>query len=155
LEKRRPANSNTNIPSKNSANVCLLLQWHFKTCFSWSYAKGNYSIAKQYGITVEELEKNPAVVANLPIGFNYLSKELTNKVQPGDWNTAYKRYSKSTNKPAPVKYSNYEVQPKKHCTVYLKLWFVTRWINSAKSFVKRRCWNRDALKVPSKTAVLD
>jgi LysM repeat protein len=80
--------------------------------FSWSYAKGNYSIAKQYGITVEELEKNPAVVANLPIGFNYLSKELTNKVQPGDWNTAYKRYSKSTNKPAPVKYSNYEVQPK-------------------------------------------
>jgi LysM repeat protein len=33
-------------------------------------AKTKYSIAKKYGITVEELEKrNPEVVDNLPIGY--------------------------------------------------------------------------------------
>jgi spore germination protein YaaH len=32
-----------------------------------------YSIAKQYGITIEELEKkNPEVVANLPVGYKLL-----------------------------------------------------------------------------------
>jgi LysM repeat protein len=35
-----------------------------------------YSIAKRYGITVEELEKrNPEVVDNLPIGYRLTIKE--------------------------------------------------------------------------------
>jgi hypothetical protein len=41
-----------------------------------------YSIAKQYGITIEELEKkNPEVVANLPIGYK-LIKGSAPKVLP-------------------------------------------------------------------------
>ena len=40
-----------------------------------------YSIAKQYGITVEELEKrNPEVVANLPIGYRLIIKGDASKV---------------------------------------------------------------------------
>jgi hypothetical protein len=37
------------------------------------YKETKYSIAKQYGITIEELEKkNPEVVANLPVGYKLL-----------------------------------------------------------------------------------
>jgi DNA-directed RNA polymerase subunit H (RpoH/RPB5) len=39
-----------------------------------------YSIAKQYGITIEELEKkNPEVVANLPVGYKLLIKGTAQK----------------------------------------------------------------------------
>lgn len=43
-----------------------------------------YSIAKQYGITVEELEKrNPEIISNLPVGFQLLIKGNATKADKG------------------------------------------------------------------------
>jgi LysM repeat protein len=74
-----------------------------------------YSIAKRYGITIEELEKkNSEIIANLPIGYKLLIKGTapkTNKV-------AVVSPKKDTIKPISSKvspainYLNYEVKPK-------------------------------------------
>ncbi|MDG2432125.1 LysM peptidoglycan-binding domain-containing protein [Flavobacterium sp.] len=73
-----------------------------------------YSIAKQYGITIEELEKkNPDVVANLPIGYQLLIKGTAPKTQSIATDAQPKKETTvQNNKVAAVNYTNYEVQPK-------------------------------------------
>jgi LysM repeat protein len=149
------------IPSKNSANVvpttAVTLQ---KPVFHEVMPKETkYSIAKQYGITVEELEKkNPAVVANLPIGFQLLIKgTATNKVQASETETQpIKDIASQINKPAPVKYSNYEVQPKETLYSLSKTFGLSQdELIALNPLLKEGVEIGMLLKVPSKTAVLD
>lgn len=74
-----------------------------------------YSIAKLYGITVEELEKrNPEIIPNLTIGFHLLIKGTAPKAEKITVIDSKKEIAK----PIPVKiskpieYSTYEVKPK-------------------------------------------
>ncbi len=67
-----------------------------------------YSIAKQYGITIEELEKrNPKIIPNLSVGQNLIIKGTAPKA-------AISEPQKEAVKPVipKVNYSNYEVKPK-------------------------------------------
>ncbi|TRX03334.1 PBP1 and LysM peptidoglycan-binding domain-containing protein [Flavobacterium gawalongense] len=75
-----------------------------------------YSISKQYGITIEELErKNPEVISNLPEGYKLLIKGIAPK---SDKIAVVVESKKEIGKPNPVKtdtavnYLNYEVKPK-------------------------------------------
>lgn len=74
-----------------------------------------YSIAKLYGITVEELEKrNPEIIPNLTVGFHLLIKGTAPKAEK----IASIDSKKEIEKPIPVKiskpieYNTYEVKPK-------------------------------------------
>tara|TARA_R110002126_G_scaffold284572_1_gene434368 strand:- start:315 stop:2264 length:1950 start_codon:yes stop_codon:yes gene_type:complete len=73
-----------------------------------------YSIAKQYGITIEELEKkNPEVVANLPIGYKLIIKGSAPKVLPSAAPVqAVKQKLTQVETPTVPEYTTYEVQPK-------------------------------------------
>ena len=67
-----------------------------------------YSIAKQYGITIEELEKrNPEIIPNLPIGYKLIIKGTVPK-------EAALTSQKETVKPIipKINYIDYEVKPK-------------------------------------------
>lgn len=97
------------IPSKNNPNKNVTVQ--DKVIYHEVLPKETkYSIAKQYGITVEELEKrNPEVVANLPIGSRILIKGNVPKV------TNKEASPKETIKKTPSNVSSfsiYEVKPK-------------------------------------------
>lgn len=67
-----------------------------------------YSIAKQYGITIEELEKrNPEIIPNLPIGYKLVIKGTAPK------GTALASQKEIVKPIAPkINYINYEVKPK-------------------------------------------
>ena len=74
-----------------------------------------YSIAKQYGITIEELEKrNPEIIPNLPIGYKLLIKGTAPKMDK----VAVVEPKKETPKDIPTKispkinYIDYVVKPK-------------------------------------------
>lgn len=75
-----------------------------------------YSIAKKYGLTVEELEKkNPEIVANLPVGYELTIKGNANKTTKSATVTEVKKEVAPTipaTTVAKVKYVNYEVKPK-------------------------------------------
>jgi LysM repeat protein/ABC-type branched-subunit amino acid transport system substrate-binding protein len=69
-----------NIPSKNSAKATVVNKdvAVFHTVLP---KETKYSIAKQYGLTIEELEKrNPEIVANLEVGYELLIKGNRPKV---------------------------------------------------------------------------
>nr|WP_315232934.1 LysM peptidoglycan-binding domain-containing protein [uncultured Flavobacterium sp.] len=75
-----------------------------------------YSIAKKYGITIEELEKkNPEIVSNLPVGYKLIIKGNAPKV---DKTAAVVEAKKEIVKASPekvstaVNYLNYTVKPK-------------------------------------------
>ncbi|MFV8346604.1 LysM peptidoglycan-binding domain-containing protein [Flavobacterium sp. ZB4P13] len=75
-----------------------------------------YSIAKKYGITIEELEKkNPEIVSNLPVGYKLIIKGNAPKV---DKTTTVVESKKEIIKAIPekvstaVNYLNYVVKPK-------------------------------------------
>ena len=69
-----------------------------------------FSIAKKYGITIEELEKrNPEIIPNLPIGYQLLIKGTAPKTDK----VAAVEPKKETPKVAPaINYVDYEVKPK-------------------------------------------
>ncbi|MFV8323317.1 PBP1 and LysM peptidoglycan-binding domain-containing protein [Flavobacterium sp. LB3P21] len=79
-----------------------------------------YSIAKKYGITIEELEKkNPEIVTNLPIGYKLIIKGTPETSRPKDDKTAtVVEAKKEIVKASPekvstaVNYLNYTVKPK-------------------------------------------
>jgi LysM repeat protein/ABC-type branched-subunit amino acid transport system substrate-binding protein len=89
-----------------------------------------YSIAKQYGITIEELErKNPEVVSNLPEGFKLLIKGKAPKAEKISTAVEPKKEAVVTN---PVKnipitnYLNYVVKPKETLYSLSKMTGVTQ-----------------------------
>ena len=89
-----------------------------------------YSIAKQYGITIEELErKNPEVVSNLPEGFKLLIKGKAPKAEKIPTALESKKEAVVTN---PVKtipttnYLNYVVKPKETLFSLSKMTGVTQ-----------------------------
>ena len=89
-----------------------------------------YSISKQYGITIEELErKNPEVVANLPEGFKLLIK---GKAPKPDKNAVVVESKKEIVVTNPVKgdvatnYLNYVVKPKETLYSLSKMFGMTQ-----------------------------
>jgi LysM repeat protein len=86
------------IPSKNAIQSFEKAVYH-----DVQPKETKYSIAKQYGVTVEELEKrNPEIVSNLPVGFHLLIKgKSENNIDATNTNT-----NTSPN------YLSYEVKPK-------------------------------------------
>jgi len=77
-----------------------------------------FSIAKQYGITVEELEKrNPEVVSNLPVGYRLTIKGTAPKAEVSNTNVTNSAKTTETKKAtdSPKKttaYMEYQVKPK-------------------------------------------
>jgi LysM repeat protein len=74
-----------------------------------------YSIAKLYGITVEELEKrNPEIIPNLTIGFHLLIKGTAPKAEKITVIDSKKEIEKTipVKISKPIEYSTYEVKPK-------------------------------------------
>lgn len=94
------------IPSKNSVKTTALVSE--KVVYHEVLPKETkFSIAKKYGITIEQLEKkNPEIIPNLPIGYKLLIKGNVPKE------------AKVAGLASPIKaepkndYVNYEVQPK-------------------------------------------
>lgn len=86
------------IPSKNAIQSFEKAVYH-----DVQPKETKYSIAKQYGVTVEELEKrNPEIVSNLPIGFHLLIKgKSENNIDAANTNTN-----------TTPNYLSYEVKPK-------------------------------------------
>lgn len=99
------------IPSKNNAKTTALVQE--KVVYHEVLPKETkYSIAKQYGITIQELEKkNPEIIPNLPVGYKLLIKGNAPKkvevVSPVN-----KKQEVQISNPIKTEYVNYEVQPK-------------------------------------------
>jgi len=102
------------IPSKTAAKATVPMQE--KAVYHAVLPKETkYSIAKQYGVTVEQIEKrNPEIIPNLTIGYNLLIKgtppkaaiissiENKNEITPKTPETILEA----------KKYENYEVKPK-------------------------------------------
>ena len=86
------------IPSKNAVKSAEKVIYH-----DVQPKETKYSIAKQYGITITELEKkNPEIVSNLPIGYHLLIKG----------NPVKDKEIVSSNAFANSPYKNYEIKPK-------------------------------------------
>ncbi|MFV5689257.1 LysM peptidoglycan-binding domain-containing protein [Flavobacterium sp. ZT3R25] len=89
-----------------------------------------YSIAKKYGITIQELEKkNPEIVSNLPVGYKLIIKGNAPKVEK---TIPVVETKKEIAKPNPVKavkavsYLNYEVKPKETLYSLSKMFGMTQ-----------------------------
>jgi LysM repeat protein len=146
------------IPSKNSTKIATSSAPTQIPVFHEVLAKETkYSIAKQHGITVEELEKkNPEVVANLPIGYKLIIKgtapkasSLTNQAQPskdalGQAVTA-----------SAQEYTTYEVQPKETLYSLSKSFGITQdELIALNPLIKEGVEIGMILKVPAKTVAL-
>jgi LysM repeat protein len=117
------------IPSKNSPKTAAVIQE--KVIYHEVLPKETkYSIAKKYGITIQELEKrNPEVVSNLPVGYKLIIKGTAPKVEKTIPPVETK---KEIEKPNPVKavktvsYLNYEVKPKETLYSLSKMFGMTQ-----------------------------
>lgn len=101
------------IPSKNSSKSTAVIQ--NKVVYHEVLAKETkYSIAKQYGVSIEELEKrNPEIGSGLPVGYKLLIKgnplAAVKVMEPLESNKENLNSLKTT---AKVNYDSYEVKPK-------------------------------------------
>jgi LysM repeat protein len=105
------------VGSKNSPKTGIPIVIQEKVIYHEVLPKETkYSIAKQYGITIQELEKkNPEIVSNLPIGYKLIIKGNAPKVEKTAPVVETKKETVKLNtvKPnATVNYANYEVKPK-------------------------------------------
>ncbi|WP_363268402.1 LysM peptidoglycan-binding domain-containing protein [Flavobacterium sp.] len=115
------------ISSKNSPKITTVIQE--KVIYHEVLPKETkYSISKQYGITIEELEKkNPEIVSNLPIGYKLIIKGNAPKVEK---TIPVVETKKEIAKPNPVNktvnYLNYEVKPKETLYSLSKMFEMTQ-----------------------------
>jgi len=121
------------IPSKNAPKNAVVNQDKF--IYHDVLAKETkYSIAKKYGITIEELEKrNPEVVTNLPIGYRLIIKGAAPKVEKVVERIAEKVESKDEKEKQDLKkaltvvdYVAYEVKPKETLYSLSKMFEMTQ-----------------------------
>jgi LysM repeat protein len=146
------------IPSKNSSKKTALVQE--KVIYHEVLPKETkYSIAKQYGITIEELEKrNPEIVVNLPIGFKLLIKGNAPKVvKVVEVAEAKKEILKANPIVAPtvIEYAGYKVKPKETLYSLSKMFEMTpEELISLNPELKNGVEIGMLLKVPSKTSIL-
>lgn len=119
------------IPSKNSPKTATATVIQEKVVYHEVLPKETkYSISKQYGITIQELEKkNPEIVSNLPIGYKLIIKGNAPKVEK---TIPVVETKKEITKPNPVKvaaainYLNYEVKPKETLYSLSKMFGMTQ-----------------------------
>ncbi|MBU0940389.1 MAG: LysM peptidoglycan-binding domain-containing protein [Bacteroidetes bacterium] len=115
-----------------------------------------YSIAKQYGITVEELEKkNPEVVANLPIGYKLIIKGTVPKVVAGTVPvlTGKEKAEAVVNTTLP-EFTTYAVQPKETLYSLSKSFGLTQEeLIALNPLIKEGVEIGMVLKVPTKIAI--
>ncbi|MFV5698065.1 LysM peptidoglycan-binding domain-containing protein [Flavobacterium sp. ZT3R17] len=119
------------IPSKNSPKIATVTVIQEKVVYHEVLPKETkYSISKQYGITIQELEKkNPEIVSNLPIGYKLIIKGNAPKVEK---TSPVVESKKEIAKPNPVKvavainYLNYEVKPKETLYSLSKMFGMTQ-----------------------------
>jgi LysM repeat protein len=72
-----------------------------------------YSIAKEYGITIEELEKrNPEVIPNLPVGYRLTIKGTAPKTVAVTPTVNHEVKTPVAETPKKVSYADYQVRPK-------------------------------------------
>jgi LysM repeat protein len=147
------------IPSKNSSKKTALLQE--KVIYHEVLPKETkYSIARKYGLTIEELEKrNPEIIANLPIGFKLLIKGTAPKVvKVTEVAEAKKEISKQNPiLTAPVAaYASYEVKSKETIYSLSKMFGMTQEeLTILNPELKDGVEIGMLLKVPSKVSVLN
>jgi len=104
-----------NIPSKSTSKTVVVVK--NVTVYHTVQAKETkYSIAKQYGITIEELErKNPDIVANLTVGYELLIKgngpKPVAKSAPVQVPVVSEKYP-AVSTPEPIDYIDYTVKSK-------------------------------------------
>nr|WP_035674323.1 LysM peptidoglycan-binding domain-containing protein [Flavobacterium sp. 83] len=123
------------IPSKNSTKTATATVIQEKVVYHEVLPKETkYSISKQYGITIQELEKkNPEIVSNLPIGYKLIIKGHPETSGPKVEKTIpVVETKKEIAKPNPVKvvaainYLNYEVKPKETLYSLSKMFGMTQ-----------------------------
>ncbi|WP_369699878.1 LysM peptidoglycan-binding domain-containing protein [Flavobacterium sp. AED] len=120
------------IPSKNSPKTTTATVIQEKVVYHEVLPKETkYSISKQYGITIQELEKkNPEIVSNLPIGYKLIIKGNPETSGPKVEKTIpVVESKKEIAKPNPVKavsYLNYEVKPKETLYSLSKMFGMTQ-----------------------------
>jgi LysM repeat protein len=129
------------IPSKNTPKKTVVNQDKF--IYHDVLAKETkYSIAKKYGISIQELEKrNPEVVDNLPIGYRLIIKGTAPKAEKVTEKITEKVVEKVTVKAEPkgekekqelkkaltvVEYISYEVKPKETLYSLSKMFEMTQ-----------------------------
>ncbi|HEU4789914.1 MAG TPA: LysM peptidoglycan-binding domain-containing protein, partial [Flavobacterium sp.] len=104
-----------NIPSKNNPKTTVAAK-NVAIYHTVQPKETKYSIAKQYDITIEELErKNPEIVANLTVGFELLIKgngpKPVTKIVPAEAKVTGEKHV-TVSVPEPVNYIDYTVKPK-------------------------------------------
>ncbi|MBW4359974.1 LysM peptidoglycan-binding domain-containing protein [Flavobacterium sp. NAS39] len=104
-----------NIPSKNTSKTSVVAK-NVVVYHTVLPKETKYSIAKQYGMTIEELErKNPEIVANLAVGYELLIKgngsKPVAKVVPAETKVVSEKHV-AVSVPEPVNYIDYTVKPK-------------------------------------------
>jgi len=107
------------IPAKGAAPKTVAKPVKEKTAEKYVYhdvqpKETKFGIAKQYNMTVEELEKrNPDIVANLPVGYRLTIKGTAPKTEniPTETKTVESKKPAETSKKA-VSYMEYQVKPK-------------------------------------------
>ena len=147
------------IPSKNNSKATTAIQE--KVVYHDVLAKETkYSITKQYGITIEELEKrNPEIVANLPIGYRLVIKGNAPKVvKVIEKVEAQKEVLKPSfsKKTAATDYVMYEVKPKETLYSLSKMTGLSQEeLTVINPELKNGVETGMTLMVPSKTLVLN
>lgn len=104
-----------NIPSKNISKTTVAAK-NVAIYHTVLAKETKYSIAKQYDITIEELErKNPEIVANLTVGYELLIKgngpKPVTKVIPAEAKVASEKHI-AVSVPEAISYVDYTVKPK-------------------------------------------
>ena len=116
-----------------------------------------YSIAKQYGITIEEIDrKNPEVVANLPEGYKLLIKGEAVKADLSEVIAESKKEIVISNPVKVIETSNYAVKPKETLYGLSKMFGITQAeLIALNPFLSQGLVEGMVLKVPKTATVIE